>query len=196
MTMNLIIKPLTSELAEDYVRFFDETPHNDKWNTKCYCVCWCGNEPVGIDCSTEEKRRTVAFQFVKEVNLQGYLAYLNNEVVGWCNANTKADCTAGRFWQYLMDSVPINESVDSKVKSVFCFTIAPEMQRRGIATQLLERVCIDAAKEGFDFVEVYPNKVVTAESENHRGFAAMYKKIGFTVYAELESMYVMRKELR
>ena len=194
--MNLIIKPLTPDLAGDYVRFFDKTPHNDKWNTKCYCVCWCGNEPVGIDCSTEEKRRTVALQFVKGGNLQGYLAYFNNDVVGWCNANTKADCTTGGFWQHLMVSVPINESEDRKVKSVFCFTIAPEMQRKGVAAQLLERVCIDAAKEGFDFVEAYPNRIVTAESENHRGFTEMYKKHGFTVSAESENMYIMRKALR
>jgi GNAT superfamily N-acetyltransferase len=68
-------------------------------------------------------------------------------------------------------------SADRRVKSVFCFTIAPEMQRKGVATQLLERVCKDAADEGFNFVEAYPNKVVTAESENHGGFATMYKKV-------------------
>jgi len=194
--MNIEIKKLTPELAEDYVRFFDETPHNDKWNTKCYCVCWCGNEPAGIDCSTEDKRRTVALQFVKDGNLQGYLAYSNKEVVGWCNANTKADCTAGRFWQHLLGSVPLDESENKKVKSVFCFTIAPKMQRKGIATQLLERVCKDAMEEGFDFVEVYPNKIVNDESENHGGFTKMYKKLGFTAYAELENIYVMRKGLR
>jgi len=194
--MNIEIKKLTPDLVEDYVRFFDETPHNDKWNTKCYCVCWCSNEPKGIDCSTEDKRRMAAFQFVKDGNLQGYLAYSGIKVIGWCNANTKADCTTGQFWRYLMASVPIDELADRNVKSVFCFTIAPEMQRKGVATQLLERVCKDAAEEGFDFVEVYPNKVVTAESENHGGFAEMYKKLGFTVYTELENMFVMRKELR
>ena len=194
--MTIEIKKLTPDLVEDYVRFFGDTPHNDKWNTKCYCVCWCSNEPEGIDCSTEDKRRTVAFQFVKDGNLQGYLAYSCNKVIGWCNANTKAGCTTGRFWRRLMASVPVDEFEDKKVKSVFCFTIAPEMQRKGIATQLLERVCKDAAEEGFDFVEVYPNKTVTAESENHGGFTEMYKKLGFTVVAELENMYVMRKELR
>ncbi len=29
-----------------------------------------------------------------------------------------------------------------KEKSVFCFVIAPEMKRKGIATLLLERVCM------------------------------------------------------
>ncbi len=193
--MNIVIKKLTPDMAEDYVRFFDNTPHNKKWHTKCYCVCWCGNEPEGIDCSTEDKRRAIAFQFVKNGNLQGYLAYSGGQVVGWCNANTKSDCIAGRFWQYLMGAVPTDETSDRKVKSVFCFTIAPTMRRKGIATQLLERVSIDAGREGFDFVEVYPNKIVTAESENHGGFTGMYKKLGFTVHEELESMYVMRKEL-
>jgi ribosomal protein S18 acetylase RimI-like enzyme len=82
----------------------------------------------------------------------------------------------------LKKSVPIDEIADKHVKSVFCFTIAPGMQRRGIATQLSERVCQDAATDGFSFVEVYPNKTVTAESENHGGFMEMYKKAGFTVY--------------
>jgi hypothetical protein len=68
--MIIEIKKLTPDLAEAYVRFFDKTPHNQKYNTKCYCVCWCGNEPEGIDCSTEEKRRAVAHEFVKAGNLQ------------------------------------------------------------------------------------------------------------------------------
>ena len=194
--MIIEIKKLTPDLADDYVRFFDKTPHNQKYNSKCYCVCWCGNEPEGIDCSTEEKRRAVAHEFVKAGNLQGYLAYFGGQVVGWCNANIKSDCLTCGGWRYLMGSVPTDEFADMKVKSIFCFTIAPEMQHKGIATRLLDRVCQDAAQEGFHFVEVYPNKVNTAESENHGGFTEMYKKLGFTVYEELESIYVMRKELQ
>ena len=53
-----------------------------------------------------------------------------------------------------------------------------------------------AAMECFDFVEAYPNKVVTAESENHGGFTEKYKILGFIVYVELENIYVMRKELK
>jgi ribosomal protein S18 acetylase RimI-like enzyme len=94
-----------------------------------------------------------------------------------------------------MGSVPTDELVDKKIKSIFCFTIAPEMQRKGIATRLLERVCQDAARDGFLFVEAYPNRIITAESEDFVGYAGMYEKMGFTVYKELENMYVMRKKL-
>lgn len=95
-----------------------------------------------------------------------------------------------------MGSVPTDKFADMKVKSIFCFTIDPEMQHKGIATRLLERVCKDATQDGFHFVEVYPNKIITVESENHGGFTEMYNQLGFTVYEELESIYVMRKALQ
>jgi GNAT superfamily N-acetyltransferase len=194
--MNIEIKKLTPDLAEDYVQFFDETPHNQKYRVKCYCVCWCGNEPERTDCSSEEKRRAVALEFVKAGNLQGYLAYSGSRVVGWCNANTKSDCLTCGGWRYAMGSVPTDELTDKRVKSIFCFTIAPDMQQKGIATSLLERVCQDAAQDGFLFAEAYPNKTITDESENFVGYTEMFEKMGFTVYKEPDSIYVMRKKLQ
>ena len=39
--MGIEIRRLTPEMAEDYVRFFDETPHNaNTGGGKCYCVPW------------------------------------------------------------------------------------------------------------------------------------------------------------
>ena len=83
-----------------------------------------------------------------------------------------------------------------KVKSIYCFTIAPEMKRKGIATQLLERVCRDAAEDGFDFVEAYPNKAFIDVFRDFMGPAEMYEKNGFTAYAEAGEMLVMRKKLK
>ena len=34
--MDIEIRKLDPDLAEDNVRFFEETPHNEKYNTKCY----------------------------------------------------------------------------------------------------------------------------------------------------------------
>ena len=40
--MNLEIKKLVPELAEEYLRFFDTTPHStNQAEHRCYCVCWC-----------------------------------------------------------------------------------------------------------------------------------------------------------
>jgi len=191
--MNIEIKKLTPDMAKDYVRFFNNTPHNEKHSMKCFCVCWCSNVPEGFDVRPEE---TVALQFVRNGNLQGYLAYFEGNVVGWVNANTKSECLNSLGWQWSRTTYPTDSATDKYTKSIFCFTIAPEFQRKGIATQLLERVCRDAEQDGFYFVEVYPDKILNEKSENFVGYTEMYEKLGFTVFYETENRCVMRKELK
>lgn len=196
--MNIKIRKLAPDLAEDYVRFFDTTPHDDNVDEhKCYCVCWCNDDYEGKDLSTPEKRRACAIEYVKNSNIQGYLAYCGNEVVGWCNANTKSDCLKCFSWRRFMGHVPVEESnADIKIKSIFCFVIAPEMKRKGIATQLLERICEDAIRDGFNIVEAYPNKESIDDSTNFGGPFKMYNSSGFFVHFEAEQELVMRKLLK
>ena len=196
--MNIEIRKLVPDLAEDYVRFFDRTPHSDNIDDhKCYCVCWCNDDSEGKDFSLAEKRRDYALQYVKGNNIQGYLAYCDGEVVGWCNANTKADCPNCYSWRRFMGSVPTEPSTpEVKGKSIFCFAIAPRMRRQGVAKQLLERVCQDAAQDGFDFVEAYPNKAFIDQTEDFMGPVELYSKSGFVVCHETEQRYVMRKPPR
>jgi len=188
--MTLVIRRLTPDLAEDYVHFFDTTPHDDHVDAhKCYCVCWSGDDAEGKDFSTVEKRRDYALKYVKGGNIQGYLVYSGDSVIGWCNANTKLDCLKCASWQRFMDYVPL-EDLDQgiRVKSIFCFVIAPEWQRKGIATKLLERVCQDATQDGFDMVEAYPSYF--------GGHLEMYTRSGFSVSLETEQGLVVRKLLK
>lgn len=196
--MAIEIRKLLPELAEDYVHFFDITPHDTNIDEhKCYCVCWCNDDFEGKDFSTVEMRRNCALDYVRGNNIQGYLAYSGDEVVGWCNANTKADCTKCASWRMFMDYVPLEEvNTGIKVKSVFCFVIAPDMKRNGIASMLLERVCKDAAQDGFDYVEAYPYKEDSYQSSDFGGYYEMYIKSGFYVSLETEKGLVMRKLLK
>lgn len=184
---------------DDYVHFFDTTPHATKKDEhRCYCVWWCSDDYEGKELtSSPKKRRDYASQCIKREIIQGYLAYYNNKVVGWCNANTKMDCLKCYGWRRFMGAIPTEESTpDIKVKSIFCFAIAPEMQRKGIASSLMERVCLDAAKDEFDFVEAYPNKIFINEAEDFMGPAELYRKNGFIVYSETDEKFVMRKKLK
>jgi GNAT superfamily N-acetyltransferase len=192
-----VIRKLTPDLVEDYVHFFDTTLHDYNVDEhKCYCVCWCSEDSEGKDFSTREKRRIYAAKYVKENILQGYLAYYNDKVVGWCNTNTKSDCLKCAAWRRNMSSILTDESTPNiKVKSVFCFTITPEMKRKGIATQLLARVCQDAVLDGFNFVEAYPNKEFVNDID-FTGPIEMYKKSGFIVFYETERNLVVRKQLK
>ena len=196
--MEIEIRKLTPDLAEEYVHFFDVTPHDINIDeNKCYCVIWRSDDSYSGDGDhwfpSREERRDHAIQFVKAGSLQGYLAYRGDEIVGWCNVN--ADCQLGV--NHLRSYWPIEEyHADIKIKSIFCFVIAPEVQRLGVATQLLERVCQDAAADGFDFVEAYVNKKFTDVAHEFRGPLAMYEKCGFCMGAEQDGRVVVRKALK
>ena len=196
--MDIIIKRLTPELVEDYLHFFDTTPHEDGIDeNKCYCVCWCSADHRGeTDLSSDAKRRELAREYVIKGIMQGYLAYQGSKVVGWCNANTKSECQDCISWLRFMQSVECDDSI-LKVKSIFCYVIAPEMRRKGIATKLLERVCTDAQMDGFDIVESYPKKEFVNVARDFMGPSSMYKKMGFTIYKELgQDKVIMRKSLK
>ena len=196
--MDIEIKKLSPELVEDYLHFFDITPHDDGVDeNKCYCVCWCSaDHRVQTDFSSAQKRRELAEQYVKNGTIQGYLAYQGGEVVGWCNANTKSECQNCISWLRFMQSYPKDDEPFLKIKFVFCFVVTPELQRKGIATKLLERVCADAKADGFDFVESYPQRDFVNVARDFMGPSAMYKKQGFIIYKELGDKIVMRKSLK
>jgi GNAT superfamily N-acetyltransferase len=197
--MDIIICKLKPEHAEAYAHFFDITPHDVNIDErKCYCITWRsgGWSEEGNDhwFPTREERRERAIGYVKDGYIQGYLAYHDDNIVGWCNVN--ADCKG--CVDYLREFWPIEEyRADIKVKSIFCFVIAPEMQRKGIATQMLEQICTDAKNDGFDFVEAYTNIYNKTEDIGHdfRGPLAMYVKCGFYKCGERDGKIVMRKAL-
>ena len=189
--MDIDIKALTPELAGDYLRFFDEeafTDH-DEW-AGCYCMFYhidpAGdselNEPFG------RGRRELAEAWVKDGIIRGYLAYADGQVVGWCNAGDK---TGYRRLAADRDLWPEGDA--ARVKSVVCYLIAPAWRGRGIAARLLERVCSDAAAEGFDVVEGYPACGALDSFKHYHGHPEMYKKAGFAVLRELKGYSVMRK---
>lgn len=190
--MNIEIRKLTPDLLEDYLHFFETDAHADNPDEdRCYCVCWCSaNHRKETDFSSPEKRRELAIQYVNNGMIQGYLVYSDEKVVGWCNANTRSDCLNCTSWLRFKNSVNITESApDIKVKSVYCFTIAPDMKRKGIATQLLERVCQDASDDGFDFVEAYPDKQFVDVFSAFQGPLELYKRSGFIISQEVNDKY-------
>lgn len=195
--MNIEVKKLTPELLEDYLHFFDTTPHyTNKEEDRCYCVGWSNADYENKDFSTAEKRREAAITYINGNNVQGYLVYFEGRVVGWCNANTKTECFKCQYGRMYLGYTVQKDFPDEKVKSVFCFTIAPEMRRMGVAELLLQRVCEDAARNGFDFVEAYPNTNFINPEADCMGPVKLFEKLGFTVCYEIVPKLVMRKKLR
>ncbi|MCL2171216.1 MAG: GNAT family N-acetyltransferase [Defluviitaleaceae bacterium] len=198
--MDIEIKKLTPALAQDYAHFFDTTPHNHSGKgDKCYCVTFCKDSVYHAGgkhwYNTPVERRAHGIGRVENGEIRGYLAYCENEPIGWCNANTKSDCKEIMNFMSSVNGVPVAECVDGeKIKFVFCFAVAPKMQKKGIATRLLQQVCRDAAAEGFDFVEAQAQREFAVDG--FRGMLGMYEKCGFSIYAEENDKIIVRKALK
>ena len=191
--MNIEIKKLSIDVLDDWLYFFDNTAFsdNDEW-AGCYCMCYHWSEALNAekrwDCSKSdaEYNRKYAVNFIKQGIMQGYLAYHDGKVVGWCNANDK----------HVYDSVNIDLSWEDsekgkKIKSIVCFCISPDLRGGGIASQLLEKVCLDAAVDGYEYVEAYPFN--DGKNNDYHGSKSMYEKKGFTVYGNIKYCTVVRK---
>jgi len=195
---DVTVVKLTPSLVDDYVAFFDNTAHNASSNhDKCYCIAFCNDDVYhtgGVNWyDASDQRRAHAIQRVRDGNIQGYLAYHNGNVIGWCNANTKSDC--GAVMDYMRSyNIPVaDDPPERKVKFIFCFTVAPTMQGKGVATKMLEFICQDAAAEGFDAIEAKSSRVLS--SDGFFGPLALYLKNGFTIHAEQGERLIVHKDL-
>ncbi len=194
----LEIVSLSPVSIPDYLYFFENVAHKDnpEWD-RCYCLNFCSacnTEEAKTVFSDADVRREYAADYIRKGILKGYLAYMDGRVAGWCNANDKNDCLEcfGNYFIY-GDTAP--KADESKVKAVYCFTVAPEMRRKHIATALLERVVSDAQAERYDCIEAYPEKGDLDQYNNFPGYRALYEKMGFEQIGETETRLVYRKSL-
>lgn len=189
-----IIRPLCPGLCGDWLRYFDQTAFQDHKDWAfCYCLEGFLDRKTQEEWTNAEERREKAAECIQTGRMQGYLAYRGDTVVGWCNVNERENY---RYVTEMFQAVGYQpeDTAGVKVKTVFCFLIAPEQRGRGVAQRLLERVCADAAQEGYAYAEAYPFADEAFEFQYH-GTVNMYKQCGFAEAAALKFVKVMRKRL-
>ena len=142
-------------------------------------------------CIKKSFKRNLAIKLIAENKLTGFLAYLNDSVVGWCNAGLKQNyvriCRESKWWTGLNNT--------EKVLSIVCYVVRPDMQRKGIATALLKKVCDEASHDGYDYVEAYPG-INEDGTPSYHGNYSMYTKLGFEIVNPDSSITIARKKLR
>jgi GNAT superfamily N-acetyltransferase len=187
--MEYDIYPLTTDRMDDFLYFFDNIAFTDhkEWEG-CYCVFYHVRTKEGESIN----KRNAAVDLIKENKLCGYLAYFNGKVIGWCNTANKAS------YPYIISEKILWDKgeIDLKIKSIVCFTIDPAMRQKGVATQLLTKICFDAKAEKYDFIESYPIKNEQDYFGNYKGPLKLYKKSGFELHKELPNNYIYRKILK
>ncbi len=197
--MKLTIKPLTPDLYQNYLDFFDNRAFADTdSNGPCYCTSPMQTSEE-IDQMVREFSGDVkgtirrhAVNMLDEGKIQGYLAFFDDTVIGWCNARDMTEYVKNRY-QFVPDFA--RETTIGKTMSVVCFSIAPEYRNKGVSTALLERVITDAKAEGFELVEGYVHIRKELYDMDFKGPIRLYEKLGFVPIIEQDSVVVMRKTL-
>lgn len=189
--MNIIIKQLTPELLEDFLHFFDNVAFSDnpEWGG-CYCHFYhfAGNmEEWGN--ATKEQNRNATLTLVKEEKMNGLLAFIDNEPVGWCNVNSK-----DAYKKTPVDAES-EDTLEGKVASIVCFLIAPAHRKKGIARKLLEHAIKALRKDSFIWIEAYPRKGDLSDAHSYHGPVSLFKLEDFSIIKEDEHFLLMRKSL-
>ncbi|MCA8972540.1 MAG: GNAT family N-acetyltransferase [Planctomycetes bacterium] len=199
MTEHLRVAPMTKELADDWIDFFDHRAFEDNaaWSG-CYCrVFEFPHETESWDeaCANNANRDVMAAA-ANAGDVQGFLAYDDDVVVGWCRSGVRTMFRRGHSG--VRETPPEG---DSSTLCTVCFVVAPTHRRRGVARALLTAACEQAGRDGLAAVEGYALKELPTdrelppEAELFRGPRGLYAHLGFDVAGETDRYWIMRKTL-
>ena len=103
--LKLEIRRLTPDMLNDYMHFSLEVAFTDhpEW-AGCCCVHFHWNDKYEAEFKNGAKSGTDwAVEMVNTGVIQGYLAYADGQVVGWCNANDRRNYdvlkTRNEIWE-------------------------------------------------------------------------------------------------
>jgi ribosomal protein S18 acetylase RimI-like enzyme len=189
--MEIIVKPLSSMLIEDFLNFFNNVAFTDNpdWSG-CYCQFY--HFPGSIKewkKTTKEQNRNASEKLILEEKMKGFLAYVNNQPIGWCNVNNK------EVYSNIPSEDESEEDTKDKIASIVCFVISPNYRRKGIARLLLQKAIINLKENGFKWLESYPRKGDLSNAHSYHGPVSLYSSEGFFVVKETEDFMVMQKDL-
>ncbi len=196
-TLEIEVRELRPELLDDYLRFFDQAFSDFPHWAGCYCGFY---DTRGNDWDPTAKagseHRSARSERIRSGKAQGLLAYVDDKLVGWCNAQYRANFVNMRHYTVTIDNP------SEPVGSVMCFLVSPQYRGRGIGTALLNAACDKFHRDGLAIAEGYPTtnpskrqwEIPWAE-ENYKGPLSMYLKNGFTIHRQLERFAIVRKQL-
>lgn len=188
---DIVVRPLTPDLLEDWLAYFDHDAFEDNpdW-AGCYCQWFhFDHDTADWEARTAEDNRASAVRLIQTGGLRGYLAYDGARPVGWCQAAPRLEIP-----NLAHDDELVADDA-AQVGSIVCFNVAAASRRRGVAGALLEAACAGFRERGLRMAEAYPRREATGDAANYHGPLALYLRAGFEVYRETANLVVVRRVL-
>lgn len=165
--MQIELTRLTPNSLHDFLDYFDHRAFlNDEDWAGCYCQAYLyppDTDPAEV--FGEGKARQSACDNIASGKMDGYLAFHEGKVVGWCAAGQS------KLFAALPDA-------DDALARIICFNIDPDFRQQGLAGQILDRVIEDLISRGFAAIEAAPLKGESSD-RSFQGTVSMFEKRGF-----------------
>ena len=189
-TSSLLVKPLTHELLDEWLAFFDRDAFADNpdWSD-CYCQFFHVDDDAVWQTRTGEQNRAAAIDLIEARRMHGYLAYLDGRPVGWCHAAPRSELPR------IANDPELARGDGAGVGSIVCFLISATARRRGVATALLDAACAGFSHLGFTVAEAYPSTVASGDAANYHGPLELYLRAGFRRFDEVDDFIIVRRDL-
>ncbi len=181
--MALIVARLDRDRIADLDRLFDA----DAGCAWCRCVAWWVPSWDGWGERSAEQNRDLRGELSARGEYDGYLAYQDDEPVGWCQVGPR-DRLVKLARQFELDP-------DPAAWAVTCFAVNPERRRAGVARALLAAVLEDLPARGAERVEAYPRRGATEVGELWNGPEALYLEHGFEVLRDVPPRVVLSRRI-
>ena len=194
------IERLTPSRRDDYLAFFDHErgpafSDNPEW-AKCYCHYY--EVPPALtwpDFDGNANRIAMASR-ISAGEMEGYLAYEDDHVVGWLNAQPyhklQYACARMRIATPPLPVAPCDAA------AIVCFVVAPAKRRQGVAHALLAAALGNLSARGIAIVDAFPWNTEPgdiAPTDHYHGTLSMFERAGFVQIATHENVTVVRKQL-
>jgi ribosomal protein S18 acetylase RimI-like enzyme len=192
----VVVRPLRPEDASAFLDFFDHErgvafSDNPAW-AKCYCRYYHVPKPMRWPSFSAANNRDAMAARIDVGEMEGFIAYEGNNVVGWLNAQPqhKLPHCFGR----LGIAPPPLPCESFEAAAIVCFVIAPSRRRRGIARSLLVGALESFAARDFKLVDAFPFKSGDSQlaADHYHGPLPLFLEAGFSVLRQHKNLTVVR----
>ncbi len=192
------VERLSPRRRDDFLRFFDDPrgrafAEHPAWS-RCYCHFHEVPNTIAWDELTAGENRVAMAARIDAGEMDGFLAYGGDDVVGWLNAQPRHKLP--HCWTRIGVEPPPLDVPAYAAAVVVCFVVAQAWPRRGVAKALLDAALASFAARGVAIVDAFPlrdESVVPAD--HYRGPLSLFRAAGFEAIGETADVVVMRKRL-
>ena len=166
--VELEIRRFESGLKADFERLMD----GDEGCSWCRCVAWWVPSWVGFGDRSEADNRQLREELLERGEYDGYLAYRDEQCVGWCQVGPR-----DRLPKLAREH---ELAPDSTSFAITCFYVPEDERRRGVSRALLRGVLADLDARSVKRIEAFPrSEGALASGELWTGPRSLFAENGF-----------------